>query len=729
LDALERVSSGRLFAIRNFGVNCLIDLLTAVEGGHGAASGDAVIAEPLTESPASEARAPSPRLTREASLLGSEPWSKDVSLYDIRFGHGLLRDDVAIKFAREALVTRRIGRDQRLCAELAFWDVDLMLCPLDPRTKKLLHMAGLTTLSALAPLTVRALLGLAGFGLRSLADLVAMLDLCPILARAREPSNREPTLADFCRAVVDRTRDPWFPEGLADRIEATRAKGIRCLALPLEEELGDLARSTRESRPDVVIEWLGWDGLGRRTREKVARAYRRSVVFVREIVNRLTGRLLDRPPWSPTLRRALAFCEQAHPLPAEEIAIQLQQNGLANGPFRPQGLITAAKLFGLTHKLSLQPFRGSDWLFEGDQRRLLSNSLRSAPSIVRAWGVGSVAYLAAMISKRSSRPVPEDTLRNWLCGLPHLHWLDEERQWFRSTNQRGSVEGALRKILAVSPEIHLGELRDGLIRRHRAPAAPPFPVLIRLCRELGLDVDGDLVRTRKPIRPEKVLTKHELVLFKILTANGPLLPTRDLQARCSRQGVNVNSLIAHLSYSPILARHGPGLHGLRGARTDPGEEELRRRLELPRNVTHHGCTKSGVPWMARKLTESAIRSGTMAIPAQMRNAVGEGRWPLLTVDGFRVGNVKCLRYSACGLRRAFSWHRANAGDVVNLEIDAKAGAATIRIGGPELLVQGPDEINVRFDFAAAEQIGELPVGTEAVLQKEFSSRFGSSSGT
>jgi len=700
VDALQRLSLGELLAIRAFGVTCLVDLLTAVEADQGAAIGDAVTTEPFAEFPETEAVTPSPRLTREARLMGSEPWSKDVSLFDVRFGHWLLKDEEAIKVVREALVTGRINLDQRLCPEPPRWDIDLLLCPLESRTRNLLRETGLTTLGALAPLTLRAVKGSAGFGVHSLADLLAMLDLCRMLSSANEPISGKPALADFCRAVVDRARDPWFPDRLADRIDQSRSKGIRCLSLPLAEELSALAASTRESPPDIVIKYLGWDGRSRRTGEKVGSAQRWTSERVRKIVSRLKDQLAHAPTWAPTLSRALGFCERAHPLPAEEIAIQLQQNGLATGAFHPRGLITAAEVIGLTHTLSIRPLDGADWLIQGDQRMLLRKSFGSARSIVAARGVCSVAYLKDKVSERVSRLVPDDTLRAWLLRLPDVHWLDEERQWFRFTKEGGSLETILWKILAVAPELRLGELRVGLMRHHRSPVAPPFPVLIQLCRHLGLEVNGDLIRTRKPIRAKDVLTEDELAFFEILSAEGPLLPRNELQKRCLQRGVNPGSFMAYLSYSPILARYARGIHGLRGARIVQGEEEaLRRRLGFSRNVTRYGWKKSGVPWIAYRLSGGTIRSGVVNVPADMRDAFGEGRWPLLTVDGMRVGDLVCRRGFVWGLRPEFRRRGANVGDIIILEIDRKTGAATIRLGGPELLVQVQSDMNVRSDSA------------------------------
>jgi hypothetical protein len=112
-NALQRQSLWSLLAIQSFGVKCLVDLLTAVEAVNYATQENAVLATPLPVLPPAQAvslgawlepvTTLSPRLTREARLLGNEPWAKEVSLYDLRLGTRLLKDEESFEEVRRRL--------------------------------------------------------------------------------------------------------------------------------------------------------------------------------------------------------------------------------------------------------------------------------------------------------------------------------------------------------------------------------------------------------------------------------------------------------------------------------------------------------------------------------------------------------------------------------------------------------------------------------------------------
>src|SRR5262249_21753157 len=155
--------------------------------------------------------------------------------------------------------------------------------------------------------------------------------------------------------------------------------------------------------------------------------------------------------------------------------------------------------------------------------------------------------------------LPEDTVRAWVDRLPGVSWLDRERQWFRLQARGSSLQTIMWKILAVAPEIQLGELRDGLTRHQRAPSAPPSEILRELCRQLGLQVDRNTVRVHDTICPEEHLSEVEFAFFDILRAKGPLLPTLELEKLCLQRGMNRHTFWVYLTYSPILAQYAQGV--------------------------------------------------------------------------------------------------------------------------------------------------------------------------
>ena len=709
-EVLQQQSLGDLLSIRAFGVKCLVDLLTAVEVANWGAEEVSAPAAAIPVLPELHVVPLLSRLTSEARLLRDEPWAKEVSLYDIRLGTRLLRDAEWLKGVRQALAEGRLTLEERVCPEPPRRDLDLLRCPLMTHTKNCLCAAKLTTLSTVASLTLRDVCEIDGFGERSRADLLAMLDVCRYLTWSANPENLEPTLADFCEAVVNRTRNPWFPERMADRMHQTRALSIRCLSLSLEEELRDIAASSSLSRPDVVIEHLGWDGRDPRSLKAAGNARRLSRERVRQLVACLRDRLSESSAWAPILRRALDTCGRACPRPAKQIAAMLQQQELATTPFHPHGLLTAAKILRVTHSFSLRRFGVTDWLFQGEDEALLQKSLELVGSVIAARAVCSMNDLQAELREQTGQNVAEDTLREWIGGTSGFHWVDGDQQWFRGTTEDGSrgrrrigsrtFETILWKILAVAPEIQLGELREGLTRHPRFSSVPPSDVLRQLCRQLGLQVDGDIVRVQQPLRPEDVLSEVEFTFFDILRVEGPLLPTRGLEKRCLQRGMNRHTFSVYLGNSPILARYAPGVYGLRGAQVASGEAEgLRPRLIRSRAVLDFGWKQGGAAWIAYTVTDGMLRSGIVVMPPGVRDTLGDGAWPLFAVDRTRVGTLVFRGGAAWGLAPFFRRHRgADVGDVLVLEIDRKTEVATVRVGGPELLEQIRRDLRVSSDL-------------------------------
>ena len=261
VDALQRQSLGDLLEIPGFGAQCLVDLLTAVEAANRAAEGNEVSAGPTVRFPELAATL-SPRLTYEARLLGSEPWSHHVSLFDVRLGFQRLKDDDSHKDVAKALPR---GSDRSRPAALP--RPSMLGHPSAPpwpgeAREGLPECGGFDDAPGRCDFDPRDILGSGGFGSRSMAHVLGLLDVCRLLTPATVANDRVPSLADFCRAVVTRTNDSWFSKRLADRIRRTRAEGIRCLSLSVEEELRGLAASVGTSRSRVEMAFLGWDGKG-----------------------------------------------------------------------------------------------------------------------------------------------------------------------------------------------------------------------------------------------------------------------------------------------------------------------------------------------------------------------------------------------------------------------------------------------------------------------------------
>jgi hypothetical protein len=360
-EALERRSLRELLAIPGFGVQCMVDLFTAVEGAHQSTEPEG--ASPQTaELYELAGLALAPRLTREAQLLAEEPWSKDVGVYDARLAPHLLTSDHALQEVDDAFAAGRLSLEHSLFIEPPRHDIDLQRCPFRHSTMRGLREAGLTKLSALACLTPRDLLARNRLGEQSLSEVLILLDVFRCFTPVAAPVGHEPALSDLCEAVVNRARDCWFPERLADRIARARALGIRYLSMALEDELLELAASASLSHKELAFGYLGWDGHGPRTLEMAGAAAGVTGQRVRQLVQRVKRRLSLASSWTPTLVKALHLCRQLCPRPVEEIGALLQQNGLSRVKFHPYGLVTVAQSLGLRHSVALERVGGAEWL-------------------------------------------------------------------------------------------------------------------------------------------------------------------------------------------------------------------------------------------------------------------------------------------------------------------------------------------------------------------------------
>jgi hypothetical protein len=690
--ALERLTLRDLLAIAGFGAFCLVDLLTAVEGANTATLGKTVTLGLGTDVGVLEVASILPRLTHEAELLGREPWAEQVRLFDARLGRTLLLDHEPPKKVHEALRTGRVAMEQPLCPEAPVFDIDARLLPLERHVVDSLVKTGLKTLRAIACLTPSELLARLGdLDWRSWAQVFGMLDACRFMTPQATAVDRVPCLAEFCRAVINRTSDSWFSERLANRIVRTRALANHYSSLSLGEELRSLGRAVGWPRPAVARAFLGWDGKGRCSAEQVRQRRRVTAQNVWSIAAQFRRRLGAVSAWVPTVRRALDFCAEICPLPAEEVARLLHERGFTRAPFHPYGLLTAAKLVRLAHPFSLQRFADVDWLVQGEDAVRVGSGVMAVRGFVRGHGVGSVAGAREVSSETVLGSMSEDALRQWVLEPLGVRWLDSERTWFHYPSRRAVVESKLWKILAVAPEIRLGDLESGLLRHRRAIAVPTGPILLELCGNLGLEVKDEVIRTPQPVRREKVLNAVELTVYDVLQSEGPLMRGAELERRCLERGAHRNTYINCIMYSPIVARYGVAIYGLRGARVLPAEVEAFRgrvgRMRRGKGITNCGLRSNGVPWITYKLGPSMVSAGVVPIPASVRLAVGEGRWPLFTVDGTQVGELVSRRAFAWGWVRYFRRTGAVVGDIMVLEIDGGTGTAKIAVGGPELLEQ------------------------------------------
>src|SRR5439155_7010285 len=119
-------------------------------------------------------------------------------------------------------------------------------------------------------------------------------------------------------------------------------------------------------------------------------------------------------------------------------------------------------------RFAIETLHGHRVVVPSTRRHLLERIHQAATAAVSRWGVANVEDLAASTSTTSA------LIRQLLPFLPAFKWLDESSGWFWIANvPRNSLLTPIRKILAVSPVIDVGELRTGVGRPHRRKGSAP----------------------------------------------------------------------------------------------------------------------------------------------------------------------------------------------------------------------------------------------------------------
>ena len=104
-----------------------------------------------------------------------------------------------------------------------------------------------------------------------------------------------------------------------------------------------------------------------------------------------------------------------------------------------------------------------------------------------------------MLAETIGHPVSDDVIIELLSSDDGFELLDSEDGWFwyrhAEFSSRNRLVNTIKRALAASPQLRLGELRDAVRRIHRmAGFAPPTAVLRELCTKLDfLHVNADQV--------------------------------------------------------------------------------------------------------------------------------------------------------------------------------------------------------------------------------------------
>jgi len=604
---------------------------------------------------------------------------------------------------------------------------------LEPRTRNCLIKRGLLDPpQKLADLTIGQVRKIPNFGKKCLVDLLASLESVAPRAGKNSSNVIEPGREQIeqLKRKIRRTAcklqrlknaslilcdDPRFGHLIREmRLRANNARDaaemlfsgsvvpvnprlvIRCLVdlikqirvarrIPLEAELWDVTGELGDERDrQIIVRRFGWDGRPPRTLESVGQRYGITRERVRQICTRIEG-VQKSEPFLPVLDRILRMAAAAAPTPADELEKEVVRRGLTRATFHLDTLVEVAHGFRRKTNFTIEALHGRRIVVPATRSHLLEQIHQTARATVRHWGVSNVEDLAAATNTSSA------VVRQLLPFVPTFKWLDESSGWFWIADvRRNSLLTSIRKILAVSSVIDVGELRAGVGRPHRRKGfAPPRRVLLEVCRQLAwCRVDGNMVAATQSQNPDQVLSDSERIMFNILKSDEPVLQRSEFERLCLAAGINRHSFWAFLSYCPIITRYAPEVYGLRGADVPVGlvERLIPQHRSKSKLLVDYGWTKDHNLRVVYRISAGILSKGVVSVPAALKSFL-QGKFALMTADNSPAGTLVAKNNQAWGLGPFFRRRGGEAGDYLSIVFDLSKRLAVAQIGDASLAEQ------------------------------------------
>ena len=511
-------------------------------------------------------------------------------------------------------------------------------------------------------------------------------EYCNVLLYAANNSSDYPPLDSnaFLMRVAFRlaasTSTPSNASQLVSSIQQLRLKLAELMRMKLETELRSLAAIKLKDRNlEIVLALWGWSGEIPRTLQSVGNSFGITRERVRQIVNRFEKVCTRRKVFLPRLERVLRFIARRVPVVADDIETELKAKSLTLSRFRIESVVECAKLFGQPLAFVLEESGGSRVITEAKGTGLTRLIARHARRSVSKYGLVNAVDLKEELNDTIHSGIDLRFLGNIIRAMPSCEDLGEGWFWLRDLT-RNHLLTIVRKVLAVSPRIHVSEMRAAIANDPRGIGfAPPKRVVLRFCEcAAECDVVDDVIIARQQQDQTQVLSDIEQIIVEVFRTHGPLLSRTALEEHCAKRGVSRYTMSLYAGRLAIIARYAPNVYGLRGAifsQDDLAQAATRRK----RRYFEHGWTENAEPWAAIKLPPSALSNGIVQLPASFRQHVS-GRYALRTEDGVLIGQLVVSDNATWGLGPLFRRRGGEPGDMLLLTFDLEQRQVTARLG-------------------------------------------------
>jgi hypothetical protein len=452
------------------------------------------------------------------------------------------------------------------------------------------------------------------------------------------------------------------------------------MRMKLETELRSLAAAHLKDRDlEIVLALWGWSGELPRTLQSVGDTFCLTRERVRQIASTFEKVYSRRKAFLPSLEKVLRFIARRVPVIADDVEKQLHASSMTLSQFRVESIIECAKRFGQPVPFVLDESGGARVVTEARRTGLARLIAIHARRAVSKYGLANAVDLKEELTDTIHSGIDLQFLSNVIRAIASCEDLGKGWFWLQDL-PRNHLLTIARKVLAVSPRIHVSEMRAAIANDPRGMGfAPPKHVVLRFCESAAdCDVEDDIIIVRQKPDPMQVLSDTERVIVDVFRTHGPLLSRTALEEHCVSRGVNRHTMGLYAGRLAIIARYGPSVYGLRGAVFSPNDL-AQASVRRERRYFEHGWTENAEPWAAIKLPPSALSNGIVQLPASFRQQVS-GRYALRTEDGLVIGQLVVSDQATWGLGPLFRRRGGEPGDILLLTFDVQGRQVTARLG-------------------------------------------------
>jgi hypothetical protein len=494
---------------------------------------------------------------------------------------------------------------------------------------------------------------------------------------------------------------------LFEALPLIRARAEELASAPLDKALHRLFAEfsgLKGERFNALIARFGWAGKAPLTLEESGQLLDVTRERIRQIQNRILGKLPEHTIFLPQLRRALVMLESFVPSKIDVAALYLKQEGITEKTFDPRSVIAAAADCGIECSIRIQTVRGEKLVVSKKQKAAAEALMKYARKQAGASGATNVSEVVEQVAQEGFEITNKKALR-LLRSHKKVSFLTEDWFWFPEiTIARNRLRNVSRRMLAVTSTLKISDIRGGLRRvysfRNSTGTArswplrvPPSQVLTEFFKqhpEFSIDEDGNAVSAEKLDYRKELGPAEQIFVDAIRSTPTSLLDRQSLLRECRDRGLKDNSFSVITTYSPILSHVDLNIWTLRGIDVNPAAVEALRSVNAlrprERRLQDYGWTTEGNIWIATRIPE-VYESYVCGCPGALLRFLKGRRFDAIGEDGLSYGTIAFSEGhgTSYGYNPFLQRVGAEQGDILISEFDLSAESATLRIGDLELL--------------------------------------------